>query len=152
MTDQTTALALLRDAENYLSALHGSVARHDHLAANLGCAGCDLRDRIAAELHVAMAARGLLADETAAAETRAAFTEARAAFMQIGRTPSLEGLRAELRIEGQEPIIGRYCGASMGRMHDVPGHEHLLAVDPRLIFEYAEEQPAAGARQDGAQP
>ena len=70
------------------------------------------------------------------------FTEARAAFMQIGRTPSLEGLRAELRIEGWPPIAGAYCGASMGRMHDVPGHEHLLAVDPRLIFEYA-EAPAA---------
>jgi hypothetical protein len=66
------------------------------------------------------------------------FTEARAAFMQLGRTPSLEGLRAELRIDGQPPLIGRYVGASMGRMHDVPGHEHLLAVDPRLIFEYAD--------------
>ena len=37
---------LLRDAERYLSALHGSVARHDNLAANLGCAGCELRDKI----------------------------------------------------------------------------------------------------------
>lgn len=42
-----TGLALLRDAESYLSALHGSVARHDNLAANFGCAGCELRDRIA---------------------------------------------------------------------------------------------------------
>ncbi|MGI3199632.1 hypothetical protein ACRJ4W_15375 [Streptomyces sp. GLT-R25] len=50
MTGPTTALALLRDTENYLSALHGSVARHDHLAANLACAGCELRDRIAAAL------------------------------------------------------------------------------------------------------
>jgi hypothetical protein len=48
MTNQTTRL--LRDAENYLSALHGSVARHDNLAANFGCAGCELRDKIAAEL------------------------------------------------------------------------------------------------------
>lgn len=48
MTDQTTRL--LRDAGNYLSALHGSVARHDNLAANFGCAGCELRDRLAAEL------------------------------------------------------------------------------------------------------
>ena len=46
----TDPIALLRDAENYLSALHGSVARHDHLAANLACAGCELRDRIAAAL------------------------------------------------------------------------------------------------------
>jgi len=53
MTDPTeTARALLWDAENYLSALHGSVARHDNLAANLGCAGCELRDRLAAALRV----------------------------------------------------------------------------------------------------
>jgi hypothetical protein len=55
MTHQTATLALLRDTENYLSALHGSVARHDHLAANLGCAGCELRDRITAELAAAPA-------------------------------------------------------------------------------------------------
>jgi hypothetical protein len=42
---------LLRDAESYLSALHGSVARHDNLAANLGCAGCELRDQIRDELR-----------------------------------------------------------------------------------------------------
>jgi hypothetical protein len=72
----------------------------------------------------------------------APFTEARAAFMQMGRTPSLEGLRAELRIEGNPPLVGRYVGASMGRLHDVPGHEHLLAIDPRLIFEYGEEADA----------
>ncbi|MFJ6566575.1 hypothetical protein ACIQNU_04095 [Streptomyces sp. NPDC091292] len=48
MTDLTeTARVLLRDAESYLSALHGSVARHDNLGVNLGCAGCELRDRIA---------------------------------------------------------------------------------------------------------
>lgn len=42
---------LLKRAESYLSALHGSVARHDNLAANLGCAGCELRDQLAAELR-----------------------------------------------------------------------------------------------------
>ncbi|MER5461628.1 hypothetical protein ABT010_13260 [Streptomyces sp. NPDC002668] len=47
---EPTALALLRDAEHYLSALHGSVARHDNLAANYGCAGCELRARIAGAL------------------------------------------------------------------------------------------------------
>jgi hypothetical protein len=73
------------------------------------------------------------------------FTEARTAFMHIGRTPSLEGLRAELRIEGHPPVVGRYIGASMGRMLDVPGHEHLLAIDPKFIFEYADEQPTADA-------
>lgn len=50
MTHQTEPLALLRDTEHYLSALHGSVARHDNLAANYGCAGCELRDRITAAL------------------------------------------------------------------------------------------------------
>lgn len=79
---------------------------------------------------------------TEQAEAEAPFTEARAAFMQMGRTPSLEGLRAELRIEGKPPLVGRYVGASMGRLHDVPGHEHLLAIDPRLIFEYGEEADA----------
>jgi hypothetical protein len=64
MTDQTTRL--LRDAENYLSALHGSVARHDNLAANYGCAGCELRDKLAAERAAAPAAvvPGRTADET----------------------------------------------------------------------------------------
>ncbi|MFF0512462.1 hypothetical protein [Streptomyces sp. NPDC004250] len=45
-----TALALLRDAEHYLSALHGSVARHDNLGVNLTCAGCSLRAVIAGTL------------------------------------------------------------------------------------------------------
>ncbi|MFS4103821.1 hypothetical protein [Streptomyces sp. PD-S100-1] len=51
-----TILDLMRDAESYLSALHGSVARHDHLAANLSCAGCELRQRIAATLPRLVAA------------------------------------------------------------------------------------------------
>lgn len=72
MTDNT-ALALLRDAEAYLSALHGSVARHDHLAANLGCAGCELRDKIREQLAVVPvvspppASRAALRDRIAAA-------------------------------------------------------------------------------------
>ncbi|NUS82993.1 MAG: hypothetical protein HOY75_09615 [Streptomyces sp.] len=45
-TDSETLAALLKQTESYLSALHGSVARHDNLAANLGCAGCELRDSI----------------------------------------------------------------------------------------------------------
>ncbi|MGW4786142.1 hypothetical protein [Streptomyces sp. NPDC004230] len=48
MTDQTARL--LRDAEGYLGALHASVARHDNLAANFGCVGCELRDQIHAAL------------------------------------------------------------------------------------------------------
>lgn len=37
---------LLADVEAHLSALHGSVARHDNLGANLTCSGCQLRDQI----------------------------------------------------------------------------------------------------------
>jgi hypothetical protein len=67
MTDQTARL--LRDAANYLSALHGSVARHDNLAANFGCAGCELRDRIATELRAASSAgRAPAADRAALRE------------------------------------------------------------------------------------
>lgn len=47
--------ALLRRTEGYLSALHGSVARHDNLAANYGCAGCQLRDEIRAASSAAVA-------------------------------------------------------------------------------------------------
>lgn len=47
------AMELLSDAESYLSALHGSVARHDNLGANLTCGGCQLRDRITPALAVA---------------------------------------------------------------------------------------------------
>ncbi|MFG2780790.1 hypothetical protein ACGFY7_23420 [Streptomyces prunicolor] len=46
-----TTVDLLRRTEAYLSALHGSVARHDNLAANLGCAGCELRDQVSTELR-----------------------------------------------------------------------------------------------------
>ena len=42
----TRSADLLRRTEAYLSALHGSVARHDNLGVNLGCAGCELRDEI----------------------------------------------------------------------------------------------------------
>jgi hypothetical protein len=45
MTDPTTSL--LRDVDAYLSAQHAR-GWHDQMAANLGCAGCELRDRIAA--------------------------------------------------------------------------------------------------------
>lgn len=62
MTDTTspTALGLLKRAEALLSALHGSVARHDNLAANLGCAGCELRDQISAALPSLAAAPAAL--------------------------------------------------------------------------------------------
>ena len=59
MNDNPPALDLLRRTEALLSALHGSVARHDNLAADLGCAGCELRDQIRAAL--AAPAAGLVA-------------------------------------------------------------------------------------------
>lgn len=37
---------LLERTEAHLSALHGSVAWHDNLAADLACSGCELRDAI----------------------------------------------------------------------------------------------------------
>lgn len=46
MTTNPIALDLLKLAEHYLSALHGSVARHDNLGLNLSCGGCALRDEI----------------------------------------------------------------------------------------------------------
>lgn len=108
-----------------------------------------LRDQAAVWREAAETLRRLAA-ETPGPETQgeAGFTEARAAFMQIGRTPSLEGLRAELRIEGWPPIVGSYNGAAMRRMHDIPGHEHLLAIEPSLIFEYADHAPAVVAEPD----
>ncbi|WP_405461549.1 hypothetical protein OG786_29160 [Streptomyces sp. NBC_00101] len=42
----TLRAEVLADTERYLSALHGAVARHDNLGANLTCAGCQLRDRL----------------------------------------------------------------------------------------------------------
>lgn len=46
----TSPIDLLREAEAYLSALHEHAARHDVLGAELGCCGCQLRERITAML------------------------------------------------------------------------------------------------------
>jgi hypothetical protein len=62
---ETTAVDLLKRTESYLSALHGSVARHDNLAANLGCAGCELRDQIRAALPTLSTAPSAPADRAA---------------------------------------------------------------------------------------
>lgn len=45
-TQPDRLVELLRRTEAHLSALHGSVAWHDNLAANLACSGCELRDAI----------------------------------------------------------------------------------------------------------
>jgi hypothetical protein len=75
MTERaSTALDLLKRTESLLSALHGSVARHDNLAANLGCAGCELRDQIRGALPT-LAAAPSSAPADRAAEWRAAADE-----------------------------------------------------------------------------
>lgn len=73
--EQEQARTLLTRAESYLSALHGSVARHDNLGANFGCAGCELRDQVAAELRrMAAAASGVQPDTRPVPDTEAATT------------------------------------------------------------------------------
>ncbi|MCX5000920.1 hypothetical protein [Streptomyces longwoodensis] len=59
-TDRATVL--LRDVEAYLSAQH-SHGWHDQMAANLGCAGCELRDRITAALPTLAAPTDRAAEE-----------------------------------------------------------------------------------------
>lgn len=51
VTEARTHRRLLADVEAHLSALHGSVGRHDNLAANLACSGCQLRDQIRSALQ-----------------------------------------------------------------------------------------------------
>ena len=75
----------------------------------------------------------------------AEFTEARAAWMQIGTTPALQGLRAELRIDGFPPLVGQYAGAGMRRANH---HEDLMLIEPMLLFRHSADE----AQQDGAQP
>jgi hypothetical protein len=101
MTDQTARL--LRDAENYLSALHGSVARHDNLAANYGCAGCELRDKIAAALSaVSSVGQAPTPNRTAALTT--AIYDALADFQRTARLASLQ--HAQIRQHLAEHLTG----------------------------------------------
>lgn len=74
--------------------------------------------------------------------SEAPYTDAYTAFMQFGTMPCLRGLRAELRIEGHPPIVGRYAGAGT-RKH--PNHEDVLLVEPMLVFEYAEPTTGGAA-------
>lgn len=72
------------------------------------------------------------------------FTDAGTAYFQIGMTPALQGLRAELRIEGRAPLVGRYAGAGMRRAKN---HDDLMIIEPMLLFPHGaapapEEQPA----------
>jgi len=71
--------------------------------------------------------------DTQPANDEAEFTEARAAFMQIGQTPALQNLRVELRIEGYPTLVGNYAGAGMRRLE-----EGVLAIEPLLLFAWAD--------------
>lgn len=66
-------------------------------------------------------------------------TDASSAFMLLGTTPSLAGLRAELHIEGHPPIVGRYCGFGSRRLE--PG---VLLIEPALLFRWSTEDSAEG--------
>lgn len=87
-TDPQSPAALLKRVDNYLSALHGSVARHDNLAANFGCAGCELRDQIDA-LLAAPPAVPEAAPPTGQTDEECARHVARAIFAL--KTPSPDG-------------------------------------------------------------
>jgi hypothetical protein len=97
-----TARALLRDAENYLSALHGSVARHDNLAANLGCAGCELRDQIGAVL--ATPAAGLGVSATPSHTDQAAHPCNAAVLHRLGSASAAHGPHQWTVQSGMEPV------------------------------------------------
>lgn len=89
---EPTALALLRDTEAYLSALHVHVARHDNIGADLTCGGCLLRDRIAAALPQ-LAAPVPSADQTA--DRAAILTEAERTMLTYALDQAQEKIWSE---------------------------------------------------------
>lgn len=104
MTTTPEPTDLLKRAESYLSALHGSVARHDNLAANLACAGCELRDQIRVALATPAAAPSAPADRAALREQIA---EALRPHASLGGTPP----RYELPyFDGATPSLPRISG------------------------------------------
>ncbi|MER8083807.1 hypothetical protein ABTZ57_01260 [Streptomyces sp. NPDC094048] len=84
--------------------------------------------------------------EQATTGEQAPYTDAKTAFMQTGTTPM--GGRAELRIEGQQPLIGRYCGTGM-RKDQSSG---LMLLEPMLTFEWADTDQPAEATHAGPDP
>jgi hypothetical protein len=62
-------------------------------------------------------------------------TDASTAFMQLGTTPALAGLRAELHVEGHPPLIGRYAGFGSRSV----GDGEALLIEPALLFHWAAE-------------
>jgi hypothetical protein len=142
MTDQTTRL--LRDAENYLSALHGSVARHDNLAANYGCAGCELRDKIAAELSaVSSVGQAPAPDQTA---LREAVAEVLRPHASLGSTPPrwevpfFDGATPSLpRISGWRPL-DEVLGAVLAVLPEPADRTAVLSDAERQMLNYALNQ------------
>ncbi|MEU3507636.1 hypothetical protein ABZ733_06870 [Streptomyces longwoodensis] len=137
MTDPTTRL--LRDAENYLSALHGSVARHDNLAVNLGCAGCELRDRIAGMLREQTAA-----DPTTSQPDQTALRRVAAALREHGmvhladETPA--AVEPPLSPDYQHPECGFHWHGRDGM--DIPMRDGQ-PICPRCELAKAEEKLTA---------
>lgn len=135
MTEPTTRL--LRDAENYLSALHGSVARHDNLAANYGCAGCELRDKIAAELRAAAPAGPAPATERTALRERIAEALldhlSRTADIRPGRTGEL-AFMPEIT-DAERMRIAEHLAAVLPAPTDQTAGP--LATDPALLLRVA---------------
>lgn len=73
---------------------------------------------------------------------RPEFTDGLTAWMQIGSTPSLAGLRAELRVDGYPPLIGRYAGAGMRKSKQ---HDDWTLIEPMLVFVDADDETSAAA-------
>ncbi|MFD4936322.1 hypothetical protein [Streptomyces virginiae] len=98
------------------------------IAFAIASAGQHLTPETAAELS---RLRARVTELEAAMGTPLPDTEGGIAFRQIGRTPSLQGLRAELHIDGFPPLVGRYSGAGMRRFDD---RRELLLIEPALVF------------------
>jgi hypothetical protein len=98
---------------------------------------------VTGEVAASLARDGFGLDEIADMLSRPAPTEGTdgyTAWMQIGTTP--QGGRAELRIEGQPPLVGRYAGAGMRK------HEGLTLIEPRLVFEPSADDAAEDAAEE----
>jgi hypothetical protein len=146
---------LLKAAEAYLSALHGSVARHDNLAANLGCAGCELRDRIRTALTVPPEPtdRAAVLLEAAQHLYTALFP---AVYDDMGQKAA-EGVQravSELRrlaVEAPTTKLQPDSAEEFDYPRD-PDAEEILNTLPPEAQRRIRAQLAAEARQDGAQP
>jgi hypothetical protein len=69
-------------------------------------------------------------------------TDAHTAFMLLGTTPSLRGLRTELRIEGRPPLVGRYIGFGSRKAQQLDG----FLIEPFLFFERGGRDEGGGAQ------